>query len=582
VYFSECLREIERLSLRKVELATGLTLLTERESTEQMSFMELLLEQEPESLVVPVPGRLSAARAESTLELSLGQPEMTGLREALSARFRRVPEGLFGEGQCRWELGVEALSRLAGPRHLHERRALTHLTGVRAVASPDGAEPASSKLALGRTFARELLRQTALAPRAIAHERAVRTAALSLAELDLAVLPDDGLKRSLEDAFRLFEENARIASEALVSSELLVASAEELDPEGTLSIDAGLEGLTWLSALGIWEERLAVVQNDAECVAALAARAQLPDGAGRRALVEAERALGHFRPDLLAPLADDGEAPRAHPSPWLVALAQLAVRRPADVVRRSREARFAADRRVAAAESGRGQLFGVSLAAARSVSRDAVLLRESVRSHGLTVSALFRRVVLDVDRRLRRIEPTLPFGAAFECTLDELVAAVDLRGSSLLARVLWRRAERAGLAKRQSTWWAPVGRGESTDASGVRFRSATALSLGEGRGPLLSWDGLSGLSRFEGGASGAPVLLTSSLTPSLMLALPHVSGLLVRHGTRSDSVAVVARALGVPLLQSSDVPLAPPASRVILRAGSAEASFRLGSTEELA
>ena len=46
-----------------------------------------------------------------------------------------------------------------------------------------------------------------------------------------------------------------------------------------------------------------------------------------------------------------------------------------------------------------------------------------------------RIVILDIDRRLRRIDPELPVGAAFYCTVPELMAAVGRTGADLGALV---------------------------------------------------------------------------------------------------------------------------------------------------
>lgn len=554
VYFAECVRAFRAAQLRRVELATGLSLLPPHESAERAGLLDLLAQEEAPRAVVPVPGRVGSRRAESPLQLSLGRVELAALGGALAVRFGRVPEDLWREGPGRFELGVAALAALAEGRPSQERLALVELTGFesRGVALR-GEKP--SRLSLGRTVGEEILRQSALSTRVKQHEGAVAAAVTALSELDLAVLPDDGLKRTLEDAERLLRENAQVRSEALVSSELLLASAEALEPESALSIDAGLEGLGWLRLLVTWEERLSILRNDSACEKALLARADLPEGPGRRALRDAERVLAHLEPDALGP--QEGSEACPAPSTWLLDMARVALLRPSDVGRACREARFAADRRLAAAEARRGHWFGLSLSAVRSLARDAVLLRETTRFLELSVHQLVGRIARDVDRRLGRIEPGLPRGAAFDCTLEELVEAVDLRGSSLSARVAWRRAERRAQRERKLGFWEPVPRARAERVGPV---AGEPLSLGEGRGALVHLGGVAGE------AEQAPVLVSEAFSPELLLALPYVSGLLVERGRPADSIATVARALGVPVLAAPGLPLATTAQRVILRA----------------
>ncbi len=590
VYFEECLRRVREQGLRRVEMATGLSVLRSDEhdsesSEESATVRELLLANEPPRAVVAVPGRLVAARAEAALSLSLGVADARALERTLAERFRRVPSGFLELGHGRWELDVEKLAHFAEPRSRVERRALECLIGAGAGLGALGTPPREpSRLALSRTVGREIMRQGTLATRVAAHQKLVRDADTALGELDLAVLPDDGLKRTLEDAARLWAENAELGSEALLSSELLVSSSEELDGDSALRIDAGHEGLAWLGPLSTWQERLEVVRHDAACCDALATGAPLPEGAGRRALLEAERLLAHFGPDPLLPRDEARSAGAQEASPWLLGLARLALRPTKSVATACREARFAADRRLAMDEARRSSLLGLSLAAVRSLTRDAVSLREQARADRLVITHLLGRIAADVDRRLRRIEPALPAGAAYDCTLDELVEAVDLRGSSLVARAQWRCAERQRQTERRLPWWSPrsevVGSKVATEPgeSNARSSSGEPLSLGEVAGARV-WSEELGRSGAPSAESGGPVLVLETFSPTLLLALPYVSGFLVRHGARADSFAVVARALGVPgallrELPTDEAAFAAEDARVMLRVGSRGASAR--------
>ncbi len=576
VYFDECLRTVRTLGLRRVELATGLSVLEgDGVSPAPKAAREVFAVAEPVRAVAPLPGRFDTQGAEGAFSLSLGAADAAAFGRALGARFRRVPAELAHRGPGRWELDVQKLAHFVQTRSRGERRALECLLGEsEGLGGLSGPVPEASRWALSRTVGREVFRQSTLADRVQAFERRVTDAVAALTELDLAVLPDDGLKRTLEDAARLWRESAELGAEALLSSELLVASSEELDPEGGLRVDAGHEGLAWLGYLSAWQERLEVVRHDAGCREALLGGVPLPEGAGRRALLEAERHYASWAPSLLAPGVESPGGARAEPSAWVRSLALLGLRRGRSVSLACREARFEADRQLALNEEAHGSLLALSLSAVRSLTRDAVALREQVRVGRLRLFGLLSRITLDVDRRLRRIEPSLPVGGAFDCTFVELVDAVDLRGTSLVARVLWRRAERERQVERHLPWWSALASEPRPEEGGAVTQSASPLSLGEVSGPALvaPWDGANEVPR-------EPVLVVRAFSAALLLALPYVRGFVVERGARSDSFAVVARALGVPGLSIHEAPrntptLAVDACRVMLRAGSRGASVR--------
>ncbi len=550
-YLEQALREIGARGVKRVEIVVGLTILTptsSREARQQAApvaldgrdepekepphaeaaspapWTVLLADQEPTPTGFPLPGASKDYRPMSPLGRSLAVHGARAWRSVLRRRWGRRAAFIVEAGPGRWQWRAEAVLRLLEQGAGLDERILRSLTGL-AVDERLGRERRwGARAAL--LGARELTHQAGLFEGVAEHERHCRDVLAGLRELDLAVLPDDGLKRTLEDARALQTRTVELLAEVTLSSEVLVTFCEELAPNSGLLVDAGLDALPWVSLLAEWEERLEVVRNDAECRRALAGPARrgdwtaLPDGPGRRALRGLAVSHGFFagRPeDPACPRLGEGRG-------QLVELAAFSLDGAGDVFGRCRAARFAADRALAAEETARGQVFTFAFGALRGMARDAILLRERVRVLELEVGALLRRIALDVDRRLHRLEPGLPQGAAFDCTVEELLEAVDLRGSSLAARVAWRRTQ-ADRQRRHPELWYP---GSSVGSRTVRLSSP---------------------------ASPERPLLVESLDGLWLLRMAYVPGILTRWAHRGDSGAVLARALGVPFASTSGAEL---------------------------
>lgn len=536
VYLEQTLREIAINGVKRIEVVVGLTILTptpphardgggpaQSNDAVQATWTALLTDQERPPTGFALPGASKDCAPESPLAGSLATHSAGAWRSVLRRHWGRGAAAIVQRGPGRWQWQAEAVLRLLERSAGIDERVLRSLAGL----------PGDERVGRARRWgmrtavlgSRELVQQGKLFAQVAEHERHCRDVLGGLSELDLAVLPDDGLKRTVEDARGLQGRTAELLAEASFSAELMVALCEELAPASGLLVDAGLDALPWVTLLADWEERLEVVRNDAAFCEALTIRgapggwARLPDGPGRRALQGLASSHG-----FLARRHADPACPRlGEELGELVELARTSLGGAGDVYGRCREARFAADRILAVEETTRGQLFTFGFGTLRGLARDAILLRERVRLLELHVGALFRRIAVDVDRRLRRLEPGLPPGAAFDCTTEELLEAVDLRGSSLFARVAWRRAQTERHRLRPEAWY-PAAEGRSMPLSGSTCEHPVAVE---------ALDGL------------------------WLLRIAYVPGVLVRWASRGDSVAVLARALGVPAASTLGEELTP-------------------------
>jgi pyruvate,water dikinase len=159
---------------------------------------------------------------------------------------------------------------------------------------------------------------------------------------------------------------------------------------------------------------------------------------------------------------------------------------------------------------------------------------------------MMRTVMLDVDRRIGRLDPTLDEGAALFLTLRELTQAVAKYRADLSPIVKARRADLA--AQSQLREAVPVFRGAPKPSYPTELGPLlTGLSLagGEGEGRVVRvGPSLEGLSRFSPG----DVLCLPALDLGLTPLFPHARAVITELGTPFSSSAVVARDYGVPVV----------------------------------
>jgi pyruvate,water dikinase len=205
--------------------------------------------------------------------------------------------------------------------------------------------------------------------------------------------------------------------------------------------------------------------------------------------------------------------------------------------------RVDADRELATLEAQLSYVEAVLLRSLVTRTRALLRLRERMRAWFARTVAMMRRVVLDVDRRLCRLDPKLSPGAAFFCTPQELSSAVGNARADLGAIVLSRRA---GWARNLGV----------ADPPEIFVGSPPPLTVPSSRaltGEPVSGKTATGVVRIVDDAlSGRPpalpgeVLVMRSLDVGIAPLFVHAAALVAECGGTISHGAVLARELGVP------------------------------------
>lgn len=424
-------------SLRRAEVAVGLVELDEKVQARVMN----LLEQQkgsPDNSDQPFPSFMRAGETACALEGSFLDVTARAWKHALRKYERRgtgTPIVLGGPGVPR--VSSANFRTLVERREDElERRALELALGE--PGRPGRGAPSKPRaLKEARRLMRaiwDLLLRAPEAARLEAERSAlserVQARSAWMREMDLRILPDDGLKQTLEELSDLTARTAALSAQ----SEMLAAShgASYLVLTGLdLSvIDAGLE-LPTFSYLREFEEAMTRVRVDPSATSALM-RGDAPEsGPGQRALESFYRNNREIFGRGLDPLL---------PGPLFEA-ARAALSGPASLDAALRRAQADADRKIAVFEALHVRSVGASLSPLRAQARGLVMIREAARALEVRVSEMVLSVASDLDRRLARLEPGIEPFAAYYATFDELLATVDMTGPSLRARTMWRKAD---------------------------------------------------------------------------------------------------------------------------------------------
>jgi pyruvate,water dikinase len=308
-----------------------------------------------------------------------------------------------------------------------------------------------SLASLSLATARLALQERRLAAAHLEFERDADQHRRWLAEMDLAILPDDSLVTTLRETQGFLESTGRLLLScsvvALASHLALQAALSRVLPDASSKLAYALtSGATDLEsahpavALAHVTELFRADAEGARALASAVTLGELPDGAGKRALgswLEAFGDRGLAEVEAMRPRFSE------EPSPvFRMVRAGLGAeaRDPETALSR---VRAAADSELAVVEAHAGQLEMALVRAlvgrARSLSR----LRERMRVWMARTVAMTRRVALDVDRRLGRLDPLLPAGSAFFLRHQELVSATARTRADLGPLVRMRAAAHA-------------------------------------------------------------------------------------------------------------------------------------------
>ncbi|WP_187345781.1 PEP/pyruvate-binding domain-containing protein [Sorangium cellulosum] len=509
-----------------------------------------------------------------------------GFREAFAALGCRVPRGarLVANVHGRFYLNLTAFMQIAAQVPGLSPRALLGMSGgasdqliARLAEQSAGVSRRRFFARLPLTGPRLLLRQARLEREVAAYEGEALWAQRALSELDMTLLPDDAIGTTLRSVFLLLERTGTLmlhcASASLASHLALCkalervagrrASARSASGEAPLDGPAGraetnVEHLAQVLAGGVREldsagpgvelarvaelvmldrasrERLLAGEvkgpRDLPEGPARDALARFLDAYGDRAVREAELATPRWRED---------------PAPVIAMLTASLRGAPGDPERALARARALADREMAMLET---RVSRVELALLRTLVGRAqryVRLRERMRTWVTRVLGMLRKVALDIDRRLLRIEPSLLPGSVFFCTYEELVTALSSGRADVGHVVRLRRAEHLRDAARPDPPATFIGRPPPVvlpPASGVRLLGLPASpGVVEGRARVLE----PGAPSLDAVAPGEVLVARTTdigLSPLFLVAAAVVTEL----GGPMSHASIVAREYGIP------------------------------------
>jgi len=189
-------------------------------------------------------------------------------------------------------------------------------------------------------------------------------------------------------------------------------------------------------------------------------------------------------------------------------------------------------------------------------------LRERVRATYGASLGMMHEVTSEVDRRVRRVDPSLPVGSAFLCTFEELVVAMATGRPDVghLARL--RAADREADAAVPEPPVTFVGRPPVIErpARVSPVLHGVPASGGTAAGRVRVLHGAGDLADVEAG----DILVVSSADAAMAPVLLLAGGIVTEQGGPLTHLAMVARELGVPSVVQLDgaTRLLAPGSRV--------------------
>lgn len=381
-----------------------------------------------------------------------------------------------------------------------------------------------------RMFAKIATNVRDLASETDALEARVDTARRDRDEIDIAIVPDDALATSLAKCRALSTEVAKLTGRALAVEVLfhllLTAVLRRSHPvSAARAAVMATRGARALSGVRMAHD-LANIVDAAElhpASLALLEAGALPDkgpagqGIERFLRDHGHRAFGDRDPGV----------PRLSESPQTITYMLLALQR--GKPRRAIPSAESATASVERVLSPLPRFLRTMVTPVVDGARRSVALFDRAHVAATRAVAMVREVVLEVDRRLRRVDPDLLPGAAFQCSLDELSLALRTGRPEVTHLVRWRGHEVLGPpsfdAAPRPMVLRGVGASPGTATGPVRWL-ARPSDLGEVRpGDVLVM-------------RSAPV----AISPLLLVASAVVSA----DGGLHPPFAAVARELGVP------------------------------------
>ncbi len=383
--------------------------------------------------------------------------------------------------------------------------------------------------------------------------------------LDLAILPDEGLARTITDAQSMLERTGTVmltcASSSLgahVALKTLLARVSPIDADRLAqALTAGIRDLeSARPAIGLMRVA-AIAQDEPDARAAIERETTtgldaIPDGATRRALVSfldlyGDRAVRE--PELSTPRWKEDPRP-------VLTMLRVALRGEArDSHRALEQARTAADAEMQRMLDRMNVIEQTALRHLVARSQKAARMRERMRGWVTRVLGLIRDVLLDAQRRLLHLMPEIQDDervlalsgtitpSVFFLTVEEVVLALRNARTDLAPLVRLRRAEHARDLARPDPPITFVGAPTSVQAPPIGGEILRGIPASSGTieakvRVLRSAD----MSAFQPGEILVVRTTDVGWTPLFLMA----AGIVTELGGALSHAAIVAREFGVP------------------------------------
>jgi phosphohistidine swiveling domain-containing protein len=472
---------------------------------------------------------------------------------------------LVSSGAGRTYLNIDALLRAARDIPLLSAEDLLYaLGGVGAermgVLAGRLAAQTKSTLRLPFIGAAAVLSQVTLESDTSRSERAIEREIQSLLDMDLTLLPSDAMATTLTAAQSLVERAAELWAESaaallthrVAARALVRRRVPDVDVQVGYALTTGAERLFTTSMASSLARVVEVFRRDPEASKRLAdpglkGASDLPDGPGRGALgqflsIHGDLAFGAF--ELCAPRwrEDAGEVMR------MVALL-LEAGQLHRVDELARQSRAAADAELARYEPELAAWERRLLRAVLDRVKDIVRMRAHVERLMYRTLSAARRVVLDIDRRLRRMDSSMQASGAFHCSAQRLVRGLKSGHPDLSRIIRMRTIERDQLSHEPAP---PQSFVASPPRGAIPIVHASSLQ-GMGVSPGV----VEGRVRLVHGALPAQlergdILCTTSFDAAMTPLCLALGGVICETGGALAVGAEAARDLSVPMVASVD------------------------------
>lgn len=508
----------------------------------------------------------------SPLTLSLSEPFV---EESFRHTFERlgcsVPDDpLLAGVHGRAYLNLSALLRMAVQLPGMDARSVVQLAGV------EGSEALERQLGevsrrgfysrLPMTAARQIAEQSTVGTQVEQFEALQADEERVIEEIDLAILPDDALVPRLRELRAMLGRattTLATSTTAYVTTHLALKVA--LGRTFPLTADHHAQSLaSGVATLEATRPAIALSQVAAIARDEPAARDRLLAGPLRRV---DELPLGPTRAAMLRFLLDHGHHARLavelmnprwreDAAPVLLMLsALLRGGRSGDAMAAS--VRSHADRERAELERRMPMLDRLLARGLVDRCRRLADLRERARGRFLRTLALWRKAALEINRRLRRVDPSLDQDAVFFCSFDELLAALGTGRPRVAHLVKPRQSERErdlSMADPPTTFVGAPPAYLLPPSGGAVLRGVAASGgVAVGRARVVR-----DLLRDGAALAAGEILVVKSADLGLSPLFLVAGGLLSQQGGRLTQGSVVARELGLPAVAS-----VPSATRAI-------------------